>query len=806
MSPGAAPGSDPDSCTLCEMPLEEPVTDPDVEGSFCCRGCLELYRRSDGEPAEDEDGDEADGAGNCGGCESAAGETAFLSVAGMHCTACERFLEGRAGALDGVTAAEASYPAGMVRLTVDPGRVDPGSVADRLSTAGYEARPASEGPPDEDDRTGRLLVGGFLGMMTMLWYVLFLYPAYLGLAPDSLLFDPAGPAGRYLLVNVWVMATVVLGYTGYPLLQGAVVSLRARRPNMDLLVATAAVTAYLYSAVALLAGRVELYFDVSVVVVLAVTAGSHYERRVRERAAGAVAALTGDRVTEARLADGGTVPVEELSGGEELLVRPGERAPVDGTVLDGEAAVDEALVTGESLPVRKEPGDTVRGGTTVTDGRLRLRTADGATSTLDRLVAQLWEAGTAAPSAGRLADRLAGVLVPVVLAVAAVATATQLVTGATPTAALLTGLAVLVVSCPCALGLATPLAIARGVGAALDRGVVVTGPAAFERAPEVDTVALDKTGTLTTGEMRLVDVVTGPDAERTGAPGRADGGTVLGDRSGRGSAERELLRRAAAVEAPADHPVAAAVREAAPAVPGVERFEGHPGRGVSGRVDGERVVAGHRDLFDGWVVPGELAERYERAESGGRLPVLVGWDGRARGVLVAEDRPRPGWEAAVDALAERADRVALITGDGEAAAGRFAAHPAVDETYTEVRPSAKTELLERAEGTTVMVGDGSNDAPALAAADVGIAVSGGTALAAEAADAVVPAGEPEAAAATLEVAAATRRRLRENLAWAFCYNAVAVPLAATGLLNPLFAAVAMAASSLLVVGNSARSL
>jgi Cu2+-exporting ATPase len=316
-------------------------------------------------------------------------------------------------------------------------------------------------------------------------------------------------------------------------------------------------------------------------------------------------------------------------------------------------------------------------------------------------------------------------------------------------------------------------------------------------------VALDKTGTLTAGEMRLVDIVLDPGDGRAGAPSRADGGTAV---VGHADAERRLLRRAAAVESPADHPVAAAVREAAPAVPEVEGFETHPGRGVSGRVDGRRVVAGHLDLFEGWTVPARLRERHDRATGAGRLPVLVGWDGRVRGVLVAEDRPRPGWEAAVDALAERADRLVLITGDSEAAAERFAAHPAIDETYTEVRPSAKTELLGRAEGTTAMLGDGSNDAPALAAADVGIAVAGGTALAAEAADAVVPAGEPEAAAATLEVATATRRRLRENLAWAFCYNAVAVPLAATGLLNPLFAAVAMAASSLLVVGNSARSL
>ena len=788
-----------DACTLCDLPTPDPpVTDPAVEGAFCCQGCLTVHRRlkdADETLAEPPDpGEETD---------AREGEaTAFLSVSGMHCATCERYLASRARGAPGVAGAEASYPAGMVRVGYDPDRTGPESLAERLSAAGYDTRPASEGRPEEPDHTGRLLVGGFFGMMTMLWYVLFLYPTYIGLPADSLLFDPTGPAGAYLLANVVVMSTVVLGYTGYPLLRGAAVSLRAGRPDMDLLVATAAVTAYLYSVAALLVGRTEVYFDVSVVVVLAVTAGSYYERRVRERAAGALADLTGERVKEARLAGGDTVPVASLTGGERLVVNPGERVPVDGTVVGGEAAVDEALVTGESLPVRKAPGDSVRGGTTVTDGVLTVEVAAGAGSTLDRLVRQLWEAGTAAPGAQRVADRLAAVLVPVVVAIAVLAAGAQLLLGAAPRGALLTGLAVLVVSCPCALGLATPLAVARGIGTALERGVVVSGPAVFERAPDVEVLALDKTGTLTAGEMRVVDVVAGePGVPAAGqVPAEPDGGIRTEE------AERDLLRRAAAVEAPADHPVAAAVGEAAPEPPAVTGFEQHPGRGVSGDVEGERTVVGHRDLFEDWTVPSRLAERYERAEAAGRLPLFVGWNGRVQGVVVAEDRPREGWEDALSALGERAERVVLVTGDSEAAAERFASHPAVDETLAGVRPPAKTRLVESIDGTTVMVGDGSNDAPALAAADVGIAVAGGTAMAAEAADAVVPAEEPEAVLETLDVARATRRRVRENIGWAFCYNAVAIPLAATGLLNPLFAAIAMAASSLLVVANSARSL
>jgi Cu2+-exporting ATPase len=619
-------------------------------------------------------------------------------------------------------------------------------------------------------------------MMTMLWYVLFLYPAYLGL--ETLLFDIGGPAGDYLLWNLAVMAGVVVGYTGRPLLRGALVSLRTGRPNMDLLVAMAATTAFGYSVLALLLGRTEVYFDVATVIVLAVSIGDYYRDRVRQRALGRLTELTSQRADRARRrTDAGTETVEldALDPGDEVVVKSGERVPVDGTVVEGTAGVDESLVTGESLPVRKTAGDTVVGGSMVTDGALVVAVGADAQSTVDRLTELLWSVQSSRGGVQRLVDRIAAVFVPLVVVLAVLATGGHLVAGATPTDAMLTGLAVLVVSCPCALGLATPLATAAGIRRALDGGTVVTGDAVFETATDADVVAFDKTGTLTTGEMELLE--------------RAD---------------EQAMARAAAVEQFADHPVAEAVTDAVP-VPdaAVSGFEQHPGQGVSATVDGERVVVGTRALFDdlGLDVPTALRARCERATENGRVPALVGWDGEARDALVAGDRLRPNWESVVSALADDRD-VVVITGDRPEAAAPFDRHDGVDEVFAGVPPEAKAEVVERLQsrGTVAMVGDGSNDAPALAAADVGIAMASGTSLAADAADAVVTTDDLRAVPDVFAVTAATRTRVRQNLAWAFCYNAVALPLALLGVLNPLFAALAMTASSLLVVGNSTRTL
>jgi Cu2+-exporting ATPase len=776
-------------CTLCGLPTPDPpITDEEVDGEFCCRGCLEVTRTL-GDVDDVDAADARETLGSDQSVEDVDGEEAFLAVDGMHCATCEVFLEDRASDHEGVQAADASYSSNMVRVAYDPDRMDRDRIPELLSGTGYRARDVDEEEKEERiNRPTRLLIGGFFGMMVMMWYLLFLYPVYFGVDPDLLLFDVTGASADYLMGNVWVMTTVVLAITGYPMFRGGYVSLKSGHPNMDLLVALAAGTAYVYSTIAVLIGQVDVYFDISVVIVLVVTLGDYYENRIKERATGRLTELTEERVDEAtrRTGDGSeSVPIEAVEAGDELVVGAGERVPLDGTVLEGTAAVDESLVTGESLPVRKEPGDDLIGGAVVTDGGLVVGVDDGATSTVDRLMSLLWEIQSTKPGVQRLADRIAAVFVPLVVVVATVALAYHLLSGAAFRAAVLTSLAVLTVSCPCALGLATPLAISSGIREALGSGIVVTDSSVFERATETDVIAFDKTGTLTTGAMELVDVVANDD--------------------------RAALSRAAAVEQFADHPVAAAVTDhTAPPDRPVTDFTQHPGRGVSADVDGERVVVGQQSLFEerDWPVPERLRERYDRGRANGRVAALVGWDGAARAVFVAGDRPRDTWESVVSALSTD-HRVVVLTGDGEAAASRFREHPAVDEVFAGIPPEAKSQTVERlrADGSTVaMVGDGSNDAPALATADLGIALESGTRLAADAADVVLTTDDLTQVPTVFSLTAATKARIKQNLGWAFLYNAVAIPLAFTGLLNPLFAAIAMALSSLLVVANSAREL
>jgi len=821
---GERDGRAADGCRLCDLPTgDDPVTAPDVDGEFCCQGCLTVARHLDATDDSRAEGGEVGGVDNLDtgpDADAVDGTETFLAVDGMHCSTCESFLEARATDREGVRAAEASYASDLLRVVHDPDAVDADALSATMSGLGYDAREVSTAADTDPGRqrqeaVGRLLVGGFFGMVVMLWYVLFLYPTYLGVDPDLLLLDVDGQAGQYLLGNVWVMATVVLGYTGYPVLRGAYVSLRAGEPNMDLLVALAAVTAYTYSTLAALTGQGEVYFDVSVVVVLAVTIGGYYERRVKDRATGELAELTTDRVERGRLrTDDGTetVPLDEVTAGDEVVVRTGERVPLDGTTVEGEAAVDEALVTGESVPVRKTPGDEVVGGAQVTDGGLVVAVDEHERNTLDRIARRLWELQTGRRGVQRLVDRLAAVFVPLVLVVAALATAAHLALGASPTGALLTGLAVLVVSCPCALGLATPLSVAAGVRDALGAGIVVTDESAFERATDAEVVAFDKTGTLTTGELEL-------------------------DRQ----PDDALLADAAAVEQFADHPLAVAITDATADVSGVATdaavtdVDHEPGRGVVGTVevaptggetggdtgddaaadggddagDRRRVAVGHPELFTerDWTVPEGLRADFETARDRGSVAALVGRDGEATAVVSATDAPRAGWEGVVSDLAADRD-VVVITGDEGGAATRYREHEAVSDVFAGVPPEAKGEVVARLRerGPVAMVGDGSNDAPALAAADVGIAFAEGTALAADAADAVVTTGDLATVPRVFELTRATRRRIRENVGWALCYNGVAVPAAAVGLLNPLVAAVAMAGSSLLVVTNASRSL
>jgi len=769
-------------CALCGLPTPDPpVTEDDVEGVFCCPGCREVYRT-----LETLDDDEADAVrarmdGGSGKAASAPedADDVFLHVDGMHCTACEAFLETVAERQEGIYGAEASYASDMIRVDYDPDRYTPGALQSLLSRGGYDARLDRDEDDGPSNTAIRLVIGGFFSMMVMVWYVVFFYPVYAG-GPGVVALE--GDFARYALGNVWVATTVVFGVTGWPLLRSAGVSLRVLRPNMDLLVVIAAGSAYLYSTGAVLLGQTEVYFDVAVVIVFVVSLGRWFEGRMKGRATGLLASLTRERVSTARrVTDDASesVPVEALAAGDRVRVRAGERVPVDGTIVAGTATVDESLLTGEARPVTREPGDPVIGGSVVQTNAIEVRVGEAAESTVDRLVRLMWDIQAKTPGVQQVADRLARLFVPAVLLLGAGAVAIQLVAGAAVPTALLTGLTVLIVSCPCALGLATPLAVAAGTRAGLERRIVVKHGGVFEEGGDISVLTFDKTGTLTTGQMRVLDEE-GPD---------------------------DLLRTARGIEQWSAHPVADAIVNSGPASDTVDAVETHP-RGVSARVQGSDVFVGHPDAFvaRGGTIPSSLADRVETAVMNARVPVIVGADGAARGLFVVGDTLRDEADAVLTSVGA-ATRITVCTGDHEEAAAPLRADDRIDDVFAEVRPEAKRVLLRqwRAAGETVaMVGDGSNDVPALADADLGVAF-GPTALAADSADVVILDDDLTHVPEVLQLARRTRRRIRQNLGWAFGYNAVAIPLAVVGWLNPLVAAIAMASSSLLVVGNSARA-
>ena len=797
-------------CTLCDLPLAETAVESDDGEQFCCRGCLYVHQQ-----LETDDDREVEA-----GVEALETddreipdeyETTFLRVDGMHCATCETFIEARASERSDVAAVDASYITDTTRVHHDPETTE-SQLCDELSGLGYRAY-AKDDPKgkrqSEDQVTTRLIVGIVFGMMVMMHYFTIIYPTYFsdyfpGRYAQFLTDTLAGTSAGYFYLVLGAMTTLILLFTGGPILKGAYVSLRTGQPNMDLLVATAAVAAWVYSTLAIFVGSSppHLYYDVTIAVVLVVTAGSYYENQIKRRATDRLADLTESTVDTARRYDpdgsGEEVPIEQLTEGERVLVREGERVPVDGTVSEGEGTVDEAVVTGESRPVPKRPGETVVGGATLQEGSLVVDVGPGAQSSVSRITDMVWNLQSATHGIQQLADRLATVFVPLVLALSAVVAVANLALGTSVSTTLLLALTVLIVSCPCALGLATPLAIASSVREALERGIVVFDETIFERLRDVDTVVFDKTGTLTTGEMRVL--------EQTG--------------------DRDLFERAALLEARTAHPIAGAiageyagdpatdggVRASAPAEePGqrVTEFESHA-TGVEGVVDGDRLLVGNLDLFDrrDWTVPERLRERATAASEAGTVPVLVGTGGQAAGLAVVGDTPREEWTEALGAFDDRDVEVVVLTGDESAAAGRFEAHDSVDQVFAGVPPEAKAETVARlgGAGTTVMVGDGTNDAPALARADLGIALGSGTALAVDAADIAIVTDDLTSLETVFELATAANRRVKQNIGWAFVYNGVALPLAVAGLINPLFAALAMGASSLLVVSNSARSL
>ena len=821
-------------CTLCDLPLTETAVEEDGE-SFCCRGCLHVHETLAEREDLSVDADPADLQEATDQEETPEGyETTFLRIDGMHCATCETFIESQASQREGVGAVDASYITDTARVDHDPETVQEADLLDDLTGLGYRAYAKDDpmGERQSQDRVlVRLIVGLVFGMMIMLNYVAVIYPTYFenGLyypasVADFLAEMLAGTSATYFYLVLGLLTSIVLFVTGGPILKGAYVSAKTRQPNMDLLVALAATSAWLYSTLAVLVGATHVYYDVTVGIVLVVTAGGYYENQIKHRATDRLADLTEAQVEKARrytpTVDGDElVPVSTLAAGDSVLVREGERIPVDGSVADGEGTVDEAVVTGESRPVPKASGDTVVGGSLLQDGSLVVEVGEGADSSVERIADMVWDLQSADHGIQQLADRLATIFVPVVLALAAVVGVAQLVLGASVSATLLAALTVLIVSCPCALGLATPLAIATSVREALDRGIVVFDETIFERLRGVDVVVFDKTGTLTTGEMRVLDA-DGPETafRRAGALERrsahpiaetiadaygSDIATDGGERTDGGVVESDDGERATHAD------TGEGTESEADQAARVERFESHA-NGVSGVVDGVEILVGNPELFaeQGWELPADIEQQAESARNDGAVPVVVGEDGRAAGIAVVGDDPREGWEDVVSAFDERGVEVVVLTGDDERAAGRFREHDAIERVFAGVPPEAKAETVARlGDGKqTVMVGDGTNDAPALARADLGIALGSGTALAADAADVAVVTDELDSLQTVFDIAEAANRRVRQNIGWAFLYNGIALPLAIVGLINPLFAAVAMGTSSLLVVLNSSRSL
>lgn len=773
-------------CSLCDLPTPDPpVTATDVTGSFCCQGCLEVSRALAGEYEDlDEEHvqDVVTGATETDEIPPDA-TTEFLSVEGMHCSTCERFLEGIATSREGIEAADASYATELMRVAYNESVVDAEELPDHVSGYGYRAtiQELEDGSEEHGGaQVAKILAGGgFFGMMVMMYYVLFIYPRYFGYNP---LFELEGYVGLWLFAQIWLFTSAALFWTGKPILRGAYVSLTARQPNTDLLLTLAALGAYIYSTIAIGLGRTDLYFDVTIAIVLVTTAGNWYETRTRRKATGLLSGLVGDTIdTAIRHGDGETVSLADLEPGDQVRVPPGETIPVDGSVIAGTAAVDESLMTGEPIPAERSPGDDVHGGTLVTDSMLVVEVGDEVTSTRERLIETLWHIQSTSHGVQRLADKLAVVFVPLVLVIATAVLGVTLWVGFEPTTALIASLTVLIVACPCALGLATPLSVASGLAAAAKEGIVVTGRDAFEKAGDVDVLALDKTGTITAGEMTVESVV----------------------------GEDDILEQAGTIEEYSPHPVGRAIAAELDEPAGdVTDFTRHR-LGVEGRLNGERVVVGHPDLFEerGWTIPDRLRSAGESIREDGQVPVVVGWDKTVRGVIAVGDQQRDAWDDLVAKLGPDHE-IVVLTGDEGASADRLRESPHVDEVFAGVPPEAKAETVTRLKqrGTVAMVGDGTNDAPALAAADIGIAMGGGTALANEAGDVVIADDDLRSVPTVFSIMSKTKRRTQENLGWAFLYNAVAIPVAVAGLLNPLLAAAAMVSSSILVVANSTRSL
>lgn len=761
-------------CKLCGLPTPNPPIVGDGHG-FCCHGCCEVYRCfGDGAFVADQEADRA-------APSQLQGKEAYLWIEGMHCASCEFLISRIALSTPGIHSATSSYATSTAKIVYDPGLVTEADLPSLLSRSGYRARLRGEEAPEYDERQDllRLLTGGILASTVMMMTLLFIYPIHGGFAAASDYESIRWLAFVFTPIVLFLQTSALVFYVGYPILRGAWTGIRTRVLNMDCLIALSILSAYGYSVVQLFYDPIDLYFEVAGTLVAIITIGRFFEKTERVRATQELRGLMQAWVPQACVRRNGSYLVcglEELVPGERVYVRQGETLPVDGVIVNGQGAVNEALITGEPFPVWRSQGQKVRGGSVLLEGRLEIEVGQQVECRLEGLSHILWNAQSSIAGVQSGVDRLARVFVPAVIGLAVLVGLGFYISGAPLEKVFLASLATLIVSCPCTFGLAIPLTTAVAISSGLRRGIVVSSADLFEKARHIDIIVFDKTGTLSTGDMAVVDVIGPP----------------------------EVAARAAAVERHSPHPVAGAIARL-DSQRTASDFENHPGRGALASVGGRRVAVGSKQLFAtlGWTIPESLQTQVTGRAPAQSVISYVGWNGCAEGAIITRDQPRPDWRQIIDSL-PAATRVVLLTG----AEDPRGYEDGVDEVHAGVPPEAKTAVIRRLkeQGTVAMVGDGSNDASALAEADLGIAFGAPASLAAEAADIVIPGNRLETVLDALNLIGTTRRRIRQNLGWALGYNVVAIPLAMAGLLNPLFAALAMSASSLLVVWNAVRPI
>ncbi|WP_422025177.1 heavy metal translocating P-type ATPase [Roseovarius sp.] len=734
-------------------------------------------------------------------------DTVTLEVSEMTCASCASRVEKALTALPGVVDAAVNFAAGTATVQILADAVTPAELARAASDAGYPTVPAEDGPraDREDEATPALRRTLIAGALTLPVFIVemggHLVPAF-----HHFVHQTIGQQASWLLQ--FVLATVVLLWPGREFFLKGVPALLRGAPEMNSLVALGASAAWAFSTVALFApsllpeGTRAVYFEAAAVIVTLILLGRWLEARARGQAGEAIRKLVGLQPKTARVERNGgyeDIPLENVQPGDILLVRPGEKIAVDGEVTKGGSYVDESMISGEPVPVAKSPGDRVIGGTVNGDSALTFRaTHVGRDTMLSQIVAEVQRAqGTRLPIQS-LADRVVAVFVPIVIAIAVLTVLVWLAVGLSPALglALVAGVSVLIIACPCAMGLATPTSIMVGTGRAAELGVLFRKGDALQRLDEARVVAFDKTGTLTEGRPRLtrLETVEGQD-------------------------EDTVLRLVAAAEAQSEHPIARAIVEAASerglTLPQAEQMRAIGGHGLSAQVDGHDMLIGTARLMEREGVAFDtLNETAADVSDNGQSPVFIAIDGQLAGLIGVADRVKPTTRAALDALRREGLKIAMITGDTPATAHAIAADLGIDHVEAGVLPADKrrtVQALRDTHGAVAFVGDGINDAPALAEADIGIAVGTGTDVAIESADVVLMSGDLTGVATARHLSHRTMRNIRQNLFWAFAYNAALIPVAAgvlyplTGtLLSPMLAAGAMALSSVFVVTNALR--